>query len=246
MASFLISSDSTWPSRLNDEVQALIDAKFLEISASSLWRISSFKDTLTLKHPLFPTMISLDIEKDAHYRRKVPSTSKDPLLRALGYKKTEPLKVLDACGGFGRDAVFMAQQSIQVFSFERHPLLYLLFRDALLRFPVANLNWTFGSSLSEIQSNSKDSQVLYLDPMFTAEKKSSLPQKEIQYFKELLKDESDSDELFTAALKANFDRIIVKRSDKGSFLSDLKPVNSWTGTSVRFDLYKPKGELWDS
>ncbi len=242
MAICIASVKSTWPTRLNDEVQNLIESRSLALSEDSPWLLSDQQNALSLRHPSFKTSILLDLENDLHYNRKVSSTMKDPLLRALGYKKNHNLRVLDACGGFGRDAVFMTRQNIEVTSFERNPILYLLFLDALLRFPISNLTWKYGDSSSAIQNNHDKSAILYLDPMFTGEKKSALPQKEIQYFKELLKEDVDSEELLTLALKSKFDRIVVKRSDKGEFLCNVKPVNSWTGTSVRFDLYKPKGE----
>ena len=79
--------------------------------------------------------------------------------------------------------------------------------------------------------------VIYLDPMFPARQKSSLINKKLQLIQKLEPPCSEETDLFDAAIKAEPDKIIVKRPLKSEFLAGRKPSYTLNGKAIRYDCY---------
>jgi 16S rRNA (guanine1516-N2)-methyltransferase len=110
--------------------------------------------------------------------------------------------------------------------------------ETLARFQII-----FGDSIQFLQTpqfleQEKSDVALYLDPMFPEKKKSALPRKEMQIFRSVVGSDSDSAELFAAAMKSGASRVVVKRPLKAEPLAaGVKHV--FEGRTVRYDLYVP-------
>ena len=83
--------------------------------------------------------------------------------------------------------------------------------------------------------------VIYLDPMFPARRKSAAVKKKAQLIQQLETPCTDEEAyaLVCSALAARPRKVVVKRPLKGPYLADVKPAYSLEGRSVRFDVLMP-------
>ena len=83
--------------------------------------------------------------------------------------------------------------------------------------------------------------VIYLDPMFPARRKSAAVKKKLQLLQQLERPATDEEagELLRAALAAGPRKVVVKRPAKGPDLAGVKPSYRVTGKAVRFDVIAP-------
>lgn len=179
-------------------------------------------------------------ENKKDYSRKNKKGGQDLLIKALsGEKKFR--NVLDLSAGLAIDAIFLSQCGFQVTAVERNPVLYLLLTQALetsQRSDLSELRFILADSMQFLKNLSGDHfyQVVYFDPMYPEKKKSSLPRKEMQIFRELVGSDEDSQEVLKLALQKNFQRVVVKRPLKSDFLLP-GVIHSFKGKTVRYDLY---------
>ncbi len=182
-----------------------------------------------------------DNKKD--YARKNKQGGQELLIKALsGEKKCR--NILDLTAGLAIDAVFLSQCDFQVTALERNPVLYFLLTQALentQRSDLSELRFIHSDSAQFLKNLTEDHfyQVAYFDPMYPDKKKTALPRKEMQIFKELVGRDADSQEVLQLALSKNFQRVIVKRPLKSEFLLP-GVIHSFKGTTVRYDLYVPR------
>lgn len=185
-------------------------------------------------------------------RYQRPHRGKNELIaRAIGLSKGLST-VWDMTAGLAEDSVLMAQVGARVCAFERQPLLAELLGQALkraqdeLKAQGENRRLEWVNRLSIQPGNSIDflkgeilnrPQVIYLDPMFEdIKKKTALPRKEMQIFRELVGLDVDSADLFREAYRVALKRVVVKRAIKAPPLAE-GVTHSFEGTSVRYDLY---------
>ena len=83
--------------------------------------------------------------------------------------------------------------------------------------------------------------VIYLDPMFPARRKSAAVKKKLQLLQQLERPATDEEagELLRAALAAGPRKVVVKRPAKGPDLAGVKPSYRVAGKAVRFDVVAP-------
>lgn len=185
-------------------------------------------------------------------RYQRPHRGKNELIaRAIGLSKGLST-VWDMTAGLAEDAVLMAQIGATVCAFERQPLLAELLRQAQEQAQnelknqgesrrlewVKRLSIQSGNSIEFLKGEISDRpQVIYLDPMFEdIKKKTALPRKEMQIFRELVGMDVDSIDLFREAYRVALKRVVVKRALKAPPLVE-GVTHSFEGTSVRYDLY---------
>lgn len=160
--------------------------------------------------------------------------------------------VWDATGGLGRDSFVLAGLGLAVRVYERHPVVYALLADGIVRAlrqpetaeTAACITLVQGDAahlLREDAARLGKPDAVYLDPMYPERQKSAAVKKEMAYFHELLGlPDPDADAaLFQAALHTAKKRVVVKRPRLGEFLCDAKPAYQYTGKSTRFDVYLP-------
>ena len=83
--------------------------------------------------------------------------------------------------------------------------------------------------------------LIYLDPMFPARRKSGLITKKLQMLQMLENPCADESSLLAAAVRANPRRIVIKRPLKGPFLAGIRPAYSIKGKAIRYDCIVVRG-----
>lgn len=208
--------------------------------------------SLQMKATPMPGPINVDfVGGNLGHRRKFGLSRQQIFAKAIGIKN-RPLKVIDATAGLGRDAFFLACLGCDVRAIEKDPVLMTLLEDGYqrgLNSPdvgkiLAEKVRLVHADAVEYLKNLKKSErpdVIYIDPMFPEKKKTALSPKEMQTLQALLGADQDPLPLLEAALLAANSRVIVKRPLKSKQVK--AGVNhSYTGKSVRYDLYLIKPE----
>jgi 16S rRNA (guanine1516-N2)-methyltransferase len=181
------------------------------------------------------------------FRGKRSQHSQELVAKAVGIKRGQDLRVLDATAGLGRDAFILASRGCHVQMLERSPVVALMLEDALARaagdFEVSNitrrmnLQQADASEFMRSLSPQDYPEVVYLDPMFPERSKSASVKKEMRLLQQLLGADMDTEELFGAALQVATRRVVVKRPKMAPCISELKPHHVVEGKSGRFDIY---------
>ena len=186
------------------------------------------------------------IKGPAGFRRK--QGRKEMLIKAIGFRKNQPLTVLDATGGMGKDSFLMAGYGCRIHVIERNRIVAALLQDGLWRASQHPDTRDIAKRirLSPEDSNQylhsaigleKEYDVIYLDPMFPKRSKSALVKKEMQVLQKLIGYEDDTEQLFATALKVAGKRVVVKRPKIAPPLTGSKPSYSLNGKTTRFDVY---------
>lgn len=81
--------------------------------------------------------------------------------------------------------------------------------------------------------------VIYLDPMFPARRKSAAVKKKFQLIHHLERPCEDEEDMLLAAIRVRPRKVVVKRPVKGPYLAGIKPSYSITGKAVRYDCITP-------
>ncbi len=166
------------------------------------------------------------------------------LLKACSNKKNTILRVLDLTAGWGRDSFILASQGKQVTMIENHPLVfqcvhYLLHiaraQESTSVFDRLQLHQDHALyHVHQMQPDACD--CIYLDPMFPAHKSKAKPGKELQLL-QLLTDNTDIEEVFSAALAQPVSRVVVKRPLHAPWLGQRQPDLDYREKTIRFDVY---------
>lgn len=173
-----------------------------------------------------------------------------PVVRAMGSAR----RVVDATAGLLGDAFLLAAAGLEVTAIERSRTVHLLAQDGLRRAnadPV--LSALIGGRITLVHADarrwlieraaaSEAPDAVLIDPMFPPKRRASaLPRKEMIALRALVGPDDDAAELLAAARFAALDRVVLKRGDDAPSLAT--PEWSIEGTTVRFDLWKKKGEI---
>lgn len=194
-------------------------------------------------HSVERGLLSFDFQSDySYHQRQHYALSKEPLAKALGIKGEYKPLVWDTTCGTAKDALLIKHFGAKLAAFERHPVIYLLLKDALRRFPLDfDIVFADASQLyAQGVSPEERPDVIYYDPMYPEKngpKKSALPRKEMQIFKNVVGEDYDSGEFIEWALKNARSRVVVKRSLNAPPVKK-NPTASYTGKSTRYDMYK--------
>ena len=154
-------------------------------------------------------------------------------------------RAIDATAGMGEDAFLLAACGYEMTLYEQNPVVAVLLKDALRRAKkhpklkdiAARMQLVENNSVDELKSRVDDIDLIYLDPMFPARQKSSLINKKLQLIQKLEPPCSGEKDLFDAAIRANPDKIIVKRPLKSECLAGREPSYTLKGKAIRYDCY---------
>lgn len=198
-----------------------------------------------------PGPVTVDFASAAStYRRNKGGA--ELLVKAVAGNKQKLPAVLDTTAGLGNDGFVLASRGYSVTLLERSPLVALLLADGLrragqsedetLRHIVARLCLHPVDSIDYLGQLTPSTQpdVIYIDPMFPASKKSAQVKKEMQAFQQLLGGDADSSSLLALALTRARHRVVVKRPLKAASLAGIEPAFCLKGKAVRFDIYSLK------
>lgn len=177
------------------------------------------------------------------------------LAKALGLKRYAAPLVLDATAGFGRESILAAALGCEVVACERSPVVALLLRDGLQRASDGGLDEIVGritvrnadahEVMAEMVREGARPDVVLVDPMFPARKKSAAAKKEMQLLQRLLPLDGpdDGEALLTAAIATARRRVVVKRPVHAPPLAvpgsrgRRGPEVQVAGRAARYDIY---------
>jgi 16S rRNA (guanine1516-N2)-methyltransferase len=203
---------------------------------------------LELHGPAGTRPLSVDFLAGPTARRGLRARRRDhPLARAVG--RHRPLaRILDATAGLGRDAFVLAKLGYRVDAVERDPVLHALLADGWRRLQedpggAEGVAERLRVHLGDARDWFADApEVVYLDPMFPARRKSALVKKEMQWSRILVggadPDVADREacELLAGARQAGARRIVVKRPAGAATLA-ADPDFSVRAGLLRWDVY---------
>ncbi|MEP5568529.1 MAG: class I SAM-dependent methyltransferase [Halioglobus sp.] len=172
--------------------------------------------------------------------------------RAVGVGKKDALTVLDATAGLGRDSFVLADMGAQVTCVERNPIAAAMLQSGLelsqnsadpwLCTTASRIQFVAGDATELSKDAVRDTDVIYLDPMFPQRDKSAAVKKEMAVFQLLLQHEEGSNEaLLDWALDCPVARVVVKRPPKAPPLAAMIPSHSIKGKAVRYDVHVLSG-----
>jgi 16S rRNA (guanine1516-N2)-methyltransferase len=203
------------------------------------------QDTQKRFNPIF---VDFSAKKIAH-RSKKATLKNEPLAKALGLHKkwqTKPT-LIDATAGLGQDSFILASLGIEVLMLERSPVLYALLEDGLNRARKDPLIAPIMERMQLIQTDAihylaslalnQRPDLIYLDPMFSARKKTALNCKEMQCLQTIVGEDIDANQLLKTALTCAKKRVVIKRPRLANPLEKTKPTYCLIGSSCRFDVY---------
>lgn len=182
------------------------------------------------------------------HRRQFGGGRGEAIAKAVGVKGAYLPKVLDATAGLGRDAFVLASIGCQVTLLERHPVVFLLLQNGLMRayqdpeigeWLKSHLSLYGKFNIAELTDFSQDIDVVYLDPMYPHRQKSALVKKEMRIFQHIVGKDEDASTLLEPARKLAKKRVVVKRPQYAEFLGNVSPHVSIETKKHRFDIYNP-------
>lgn len=161
-----------------------------------------------------------------------------PLGRAFGlHRRTDPLRVVDATAGFGRDSIQLARLGCDVLAIERIPALALWIEEAAGQVD-AEIEVCLGDAaaiLERLPAPWQQPDAVYLDPMFAAPGSAQV-KKDMQVCRLLAGPLSDTASVFAAACRVAKERVVVKRHPHEAPIRP-DPSHSISGERIRFDVY---------
>ena len=170
--------------------------------------------------------------------------TREPLARAVGLRAHQPLHVVDATGGLGRDAFLLASLGATVTVIERVDQIYHQLADTLARaatFPelrpiVGRMSLVHADARTELAKLSP--AIVYLDPMHPERKKNSLVKKNMRDLRSIVGSDEDSGELIRRALETALHRVVLKWPRKAGLPDGVpKPSHQILGKTVRYDVF---------
>ena len=185
------------------------------------------------------------------HRRKYGGGNGQSIAKAVGISGKFMPHVLDLTAGMGSDGFVLAGLGCRLTLLERNSIVYSLLYDGLQRASlagmgdsglaevVARIDLLEADSLTYLQSleSAQLPDVIYIDPMFPARKKSAKVKKEMQVFHGIVGADEDAAELLVLALQRAKYRVVVKRSATAGHLGEMAPSYSREGKTTRFDVY---------
>lgn len=196
--------------------------------------------------------IFCDFVSGSHrHRRNFGGGNGQMIAKAIGISGKFVPSVLDLTAGLGGDGFVLASLGCTLQLIERNPIVYLLLRDGLDRALVAsqedpklaqiiqriNLLANESANYLDTLSESDYPDVIYLDPMFPARKKSAQVKKEMQALHQIVGSDDDASSVLERALTKAKYRIVVKRPAHSNYLGMIKPSYSLEGKSTRYDIF---------
>lgn len=170
---------------------------------------------------------------------------REQLLQACGVPRNAGVSLVDGTGGFGIDAFVLAHAGARVTVLERHPIVFALLRDAHLRAKrepklaeaAARMQLVHADAIEWLAVEQR-ADVVYLDPMFPARRKSALVKRPMRMLEAMVDDER-AERLLSAAIGSAGRRVVLKRPLRGALVPLARDASySLQGRSVRFDVYE--------
>jgi len=167
------------------------------------------------------------------------------LPRAVGMKGGVNPVVVDATAGLGRDAFLLASLGADVTLIERSPVIHELLEEGMARARKAGGDVaTVIGRMTLLHGDARDllltlsPEVILVDPMHPARKKSALVKNELRLIREIVGADEDSAELMTVALATARKRVVLKWPLRAEPMQGISlPSHQIMGKSTRYDVF---------
>jgi len=173
---------------------------------------------------------------------RTKNLNSENLIKALG-KIDLNTKIYDLTAGLGRDALIMALKGYRVVMIEKHPVLYVLLKNAhqnlLSDYPdiYSRIEVVNADSACFIQDiKMEDNPIFYLDPMFPKRAKSAKVKKEMQVLQNICDLSDNAEDLLKLAVSKG--KTVLKRPKLAGELSGLKYHHVISGTKISFFVFE--------
>lgn len=206
--------------------------------------------TLYSTEPDAPGGLCVNFGSRELQRRGRESLKAQNLGKALGLKSLRNPVVLDATAGLGTDSFLFSAAACRVVMLERNPIVHALLADGLDR--AASASDAVQAIAARMRLQREDFlhakldtdtfDVVYLDPMFPAKKKSARSGKGMFLLQRLIEGGADEERMLDRAMQLARKRVVVKRARLSPVIGDRAPDISYTGSSNRFDVYLCSGQ----
>lgn len=228
-----------------------------DADANPTYQLVFDEDGVVLNSLLDPRQAPIKVDfccgKLAH-RRQFGGGRGQLIAKAVGLGQGVSPHVFDATAGLGGDAFVLATLGCQVTMAERSPIAQALLRDGLERAhrEASEGDGQLKAILDRMTLVAADSQdlmaratatladVVYLDPMFPARRKTAAVKKDMQAFHAIIGGDEDADSLLALALKCAEYRVVVKRPRLAEPLAGRAPGYQLSGKTSRYDVYALK------
>jgi 16S rRNA (guanine1516-N2)-methyltransferase len=225
--------------------------KDASMTAQADFKLERREGHLTLICSSDPSLgaVSVDFDDSSLAWRQRRPSQPEALLKAVGARTGQPLRILDATAGFGLDAFMLANAGCDVLLLERNAVVHALLADGLQR-AADSEDDRVRRAVSRMRLLHTDStligldilggvpDVVYLDPMFPERRrKSAKVKKNMAMLQRLLDAEADAPGMLAWAMALGARRVVVKRPRIAGFLDDCRPSYQLAGSSSRFDVY---------
>ena len=249
------------PDQVGDQINQLIKKGALLLATNALnlddtpcyldYKMGALNLHLQTEAESFQLSLNF-IEGKSQHRRLYGGGKGQPLAKACGLSKHPEWTVLDATAGLGKDAFVLASLGAEMMLCEQNPVLYALLSDALLRASANEETALIVKRMQTVHVNAIDylktlndipsarPDVIYLDPMYPARKKSAKIKKEMQILQYLVGHSDENVELLDMALQTAKHRVVVKRPKTAAMLNQTPPSFTVSSVNTRYDVYS----LW--
>lgn len=206
------------------------------LSLSSKYQIELYQNILSLVHVKDKHHVFVDFDSKQLKFRSEAHLNAELVIKAVLGKKKQHTTIMDCTAGFGKDSYLMSLTGSQVIAYENNPLMYALLKDGLNRADINNISLRKIDALREIKTT--DCQVIYIDPMYPATKKSAKNNKQMMFLQSFVGHQAEiAEELFIQAKQSKAKKIVIKRPVKAGYVLEAKPTSQITGKAARFDIY---------
>jgi len=187
--------------------------------------------------------LSVEVDPRPGEQHSYPAPKKDLLAQAVGKKSKT---IVDATTGWAQDSLALFRMGYEMQCIERSPVMAALIEDGFQR--LAQKDWVknrqlkvpnllIGNAIELLAELPEPPDCIYIDPMFPPKrKKSALAKKAMTLLRDILGDDHDRVDLFTAAMQATGKRVVVKNPDDAEPIAG-KPSESYQGKLLRYDVY---------
>jgi len=185
--------------------------------------------------------ISIEIDQELHRHEeyfKRSSIHKELVARAIGIKGPFRPRVLDLSAGLLGDTLLFLALGCEVLALERHPLVSLLIKKALLnaKHPALAKLTFINEDAGHFLESKPQVDTIYFDPMFEDANGKSAPRKEMRIFRHFIGSDHDAKSVFEKAKRLGAKRLVVKRPKHSIALTSEEAV-TFLGKATRYDVY---------
>jgi 16S rRNA (guanine1516-N2)-methyltransferase len=208
----------------------------LFLSNNPEYRIEIYGNKLSLlqikdKHHVF-----VDFDSKQMAFRSEAHLNAELVIKAVLGKKKQATTIMDCTAGFGKDSYLLSLTGSKVTAYENNPLMYALLKDGLKRAEIDNITLKKVDAQRDLKTT--ECEVIYIDPMYPANKKSAKNNKHMAFLQVFVGHQADiAEQLFLLAKQSNAKKIVIKRPVKAAYVLEQKPTSQIIGKAARFDIY---------